>query len=255
MSRLDRGDSHYIEYQHVPGDGPGVLFCTGFNSDMQGGKALALEGWCRETGRQFTRFDYYGHGQSSGDMVSATVGRWRDDTLAVLDVITSGPQIIVGSSLGGWIALLAAVACPDIVGLVGIAPAPDFTRRMRKQELSVSQQQQLETEGYCELPSSFPSDRPYIIGRDLLEEAQRHLLLGTEVAIDVPVRLLHGQCDDSVPWQLSLELAQCLRTRDVEIQLIKSGDHRLSEPADLQRLLDTVEQLIEHTKAQSGLSA
>lgn len=237
-------DDSRLAYTHHAGSGPGILFLSGFNSDMQGNKALALDAWCRQRGRQFTRFDYFGHGQSSGAVEEGCIGRWRDDALTVLDQVTEGPQLLVGSSMGGWIMLLVALQRPQrLRGLVGLAAAPDFTARLA-QNLSPSQRQQLAATGYADLPNCYDDGEPYRIGRHMLEEGAAHLLLGSEIAVDLPVRLIHGQRDDDVPWQLSLELAQRLRSADVEVQLVKSGDHRLSEPADLQRLRAVVEQLL-----------
>lgn len=237
-------DDSRLAYTHHAGSGPGILFLSGFNSDMQGNKALALDAWCRQRGRQFTRFDYFGHGQSSGAVEEGCIGRWRDDALTVLDQVTEGPQLLVGSSMGGWIMLLVALQRPQrLRGLVGLAAAPDFTARLA-QNLSPSQRQQLAGTGYADLPNCYDDGEPYRIGRHMLEEGAAHLLLGSEIAVDLPVRLIHGQRDDDVPWQLSLELAQRLRSADVEVQLVKSGDHRLSEPADLQRLRAVVEQLL-----------
>jgi pimeloyl-ACP methyl ester carboxylesterase len=213
---------------------------------MQGVKALALEQWCRDRGRQFTRFDYYGHGESSGSVEDGCIGRWRDDTLAVLDRVTSGPQVLVGSSMGGWIMLLVALArAKRIHALLGVAAAPDFTDRLRN-SLSAAQRQQLRDSGYADLPNCYDDGEPYRIGRLLLHEGDDHLLLGGEVPVDVPVRLIHGQRDEDVPWQLALSLAQQLRGTDVEIQLVKNGDHRLSEPVDLRRLQTSLEQLLCH---------
>jgi len=238
-------DGSSLAFSHVPGHGPGVLFCPGFNSDMQGTKALALEQWCAAQGRQFTRFDYFGHGQSSGSLAEGSIGRWRDDTLAVLDRIATGPQLIVGSSMGGWIALLVALARPErLVGLVGVAAAPDFTERLRREKLDESQLQQLADNGYCDIPNCYDDGEPYRIGRYLLEEGENHLLLRGVIPLELPVRLIQGQCDEDVPWQLSLGLAEKLASRDVEVQLVKSGDHRLSEPADIRRLQHTIADLL-----------
>ncbi len=231
-----------LAYHHYFGESPGILFCAGFNSDMQGDKALALEAWCRERGVQFTRFDYFGHGESQGKVEQGTIGRWRDDALVILDEVTKGPQILVGSSMGGWIMLLAALARPRrVIGLVGVAPAPDFSRRIREQRLDGAQQRQLEETGYCEMPSAYGD--PYIISREMLEEGDKHLLLQGEIAIDLPVRLIHGQGDADVPWETSLTIARQLRSDDVEVHLVKSGDHRLSGDRDLRRLLFTVGRL------------
>lgn len=241
---LSLPDGSRLAYRHQEGSTPGILFCSGFNSDMQGNKAVALAEWCSQQGRQFTRFDYYGHGQSDGRVEDGSIGRWRDDALAILDSVTRGPQLVVGSSMGGWIMLLLALSRPErLCGLLGLAAAPDFTARLAH-SLSSAQQQQLAVAGYADLPNCYDDGQPYRIGRHMLEEGEKHLLLEAEIPLDLPVRLIHGQGDEDVPWQLSLSLAQQLRTTDVEVQLVKAGDHRLSEPADLQRLRVTVEQML-----------
>jgi len=236
-----------LAYAHTPGLTPGVLFCPGFYSDMMGSKALALEAWCRAQGRQFTRFDYFGHGASSGDIRLGTIGRWRDDTVAVLDAVAEGPQIVVGSSMGGWLMLLAALARPDrVAGLVGIAAAPDFTERMLAEEFTPAMRETLQARGAIELPSGYDDGSPYHISLDFLEEARQHqLLVGRTIPIEVPVRLLHGQADAAVPWSVSLCLAERLASADVEVCLVKGGDHRLSEPADLLRLTAVLQLLVD----------
>ncbi|MCB1700761.1 MAG: alpha/beta hydrolase [Pseudomonadales bacterium] len=241
---LALADGSVLAYRHVPGSVPGILFCAGFNSNMQGIKALALEQWCREQGRQFTRFDYFGHGDSSGALEEGSIGRWRDDALAVLDQVTSGPQLVVGSSMGGWIMLLVARERPDrVFALVGLAAAPDFTARLRA-SLGEAQRRQLQDAGYMDLPNCYDDGEPYRIGRELLDEGDAHLLLGAEIDVTVPVRLIQGQCDEDVPWRLALGLAENIRSNDVEVQLVKAGDHRLSGPADLDRLRRTVAHLL-----------
>jgi pimeloyl-ACP methyl ester carboxylesterase len=241
---LSLPDGSRLAYSHHAGSGPGILFCSGFNSDMQGTKAVALDAWCREQGRQFTRFDYFGHGRSSGAVEEGCIGRWRDDTLAVLDAVTSGPQLLVGSSMGGWIMLLVALQRPQrLCGLLGLAAAPDFTARLEA-SLSAQQRQQLAASGYADLPNCYDDGQPYRIGRHMLEEGAAHLVLEREIPLQLPVRLIHGQRDEDVPWALSLTLAQRLRSDDVEVQLVKNGDHRLSEPVDLQRLVRTLQQLL-----------
>lgn len=244
---LQRADGEQLAYHHQPGAAPGVLFFAGFNSNMQGDKALALDAWCREHGRQFTRFDYFGHGESSGAFADGTIGRWIGDAIAVLDEVTSGPQILVGSSMGGWIMLQVALARPDLArALVGIAPAPDFTEAMRGGRLSPEQLLQLEFSGACEIENCYDDGEPYAISRRLLDEGAKHCLLEREqIAIHCPVRLLHGQCDPDVPWERSLLLAEKVAAPDVVTSFIKDGDHRLSRPRDLQRLLRTLEDLLE----------
>ncbi len=243
-------DGSRIAYQHLEGATPGILFCPGFNSNMQGEKALALEAWCRDTGRQFTRFDYSGHGESSGRFEEGTIGRWRDDTLAVLDRLCEGPQLVVGSSMGGWIMLLVALQRPErVCALTGVASAPDFTEALWSEGLSAAQRESLDATGVCQIENCYDDGEPYRISRRLLEEGRNHLLLGRDIPVRVPVRLLHGQQDADVPWEHALTVARCLASDDVEVQLVKSGDHRLSAPEDLARLIRTVDSLLAELEA------
>lgn len=244
--KLQRTEGESVAYEHLPGLSPGIVFLSGFNSNMQGDKAIALDAWCRQTGRQYTRFDYQGHGDSSGEFVDGTIGRWIEDALAVLDEITEGPQLLVGSSMGGWIMLQVALARADrIVGLVGIAPAPDFTQALENGRLSPEQMLQLELSGSCAIENCYDDGEPYHISKNLLEEGRAHCLLDRDsIAIDKPVRLLHGQRDDDVPWERSLLLMQKLVSDDVEVQLVKHGDHRLSTPRDLERMIRTISTLL-----------
>lgn len=244
---LDRDNGAAIAYHHTAGAAPGVIFCTGFKSDMQGIKALSLEEDCRKHGIQFTRFDYQGHGQSSGDFIDGTIGEWLDDTLAVLDSVTTGPQIVVGSSMGGWIGLLAACARPGkVAGFVGIAAALDMARRIWGR-IDDKTKHLLETEGIWMRPSEY-DPAGYPITMRLIEEGRNHLLLPGPIPFKGPVRLLHGQLDDAVPWELSLDTAAALESKAVEITFIKDGDHRLSRDQDIARLLRTVRELQERLR-------
>jgi pimeloyl-ACP methyl ester carboxylesterase len=211
---------------------------------MTGGKALALEAFCRARGQAFLRFDYAGHGQSSGQFEDGTIGAWTQDALEVLDRVAQGPQVIVGSSMGGWIAINLALARPDrLHALVGIAAAPDFTEDLIWHDLPSEAQMLLETDGVIYEPSEY-SDKPYPITMKLIHEGRDHLRLRGDIAIDRPVRLLHGMLDADVPWKRSLTLAEKLRTRDVRVTLLKDGDHRLSREQDLALLQRTVEELL-----------
>ena len=233
---LTRADGATIAYHRTPGRTPGVVFLTGFRSNMTGIKATYLEDFCRREGRAFVRFDYFGHGASSGDFLQGTIGRWAEDAMAVLDALTEGPQVLVGSSIGGWIMTLAALGRPGrVAGLVGIAAAPDGTADRLPARMTAAQRAELERDGVTHLPSAY-GDGPYPITRRLLEEGRRHLVLQGPIPLTCPVRLIHGLADEHVPWSGSQRLAECLQSADVELILVKNGDHRLSEPADLERL-------------------
>ena len=240
---LQRPDGATIAYHAISGKSPGVIFLGGFMSDMTGTKALALENSCVAAGRAFVRFDYLGHGQSSGDFVEGTIGRWRDDALAVLDELTEGPQVLVGSSMGGWIMFLAALARPQRVGgLVGVAPAPDFTRHLMWDGFDDDIRATLKRDGVYLEPSEY-GDEPYKITLQLIEEGDNHMILEGGIDLDCPVRILHGMKDPDVPWQHALTIVDALASTDVVLSLAKDGDHRLSEPDDIDRLITTVETL------------
>jgi pimeloyl-ACP methyl ester carboxylesterase len=228
------------------------VFLGGFKSDMTGTKAATLDELCHARGWPFLRFDYSGHGASSGDFLDGTISRWFADSLAAFDSLTAGPQILVGSSMGGWIMLLLALARPQRVkGLVGLAPAPDFTEELIWRELSEPDRARLLQVGKLEQPSDYSAD-PYVITKALIEDGRRHLLLGKPIAIDAPVRLLHGLADPDVPHEISLRLQQRLTGSDVVVSLIKDGDHRLSRPQDLARLCATVEELVQLSAASKA---
>ena len=229
-------DGTTLAYRRVAGAGPGIVFLPGLRSDMTGNKALYLDEYCRRRGRAYVRFDYFGHGASSGAFAEGTVGRWAQDAIAVVDRLTEGPQILVGSSLGGWIMLLAALARRErIHALVGIAAAPDATEDLLWPRLDPAQRRELLAKGSVTLSSDY-DPAGYTYSRRLIEEGRRHLVMRATVPIDCPVRLLHGLADASVPWQTSLRLAERLASRDVAVTLVKDGDHRLSTPRDLARL-------------------
>ena len=241
---LARPGGATIAYHRLLGKVPGIIFLGGFRSDMTGTKALFLEDYCRHRGQAFVRFDYFGHGASSGDVALGTIGTWRNDAISVIDSLTAGPQIPVGSSMGGWIMLPAALARPDrIAGLVGIAGAPDFTEELLWPRLTPAQREEIMVRGAVVVPSAF-DPAGYLYTSALIEDGRRHLLLRAPIALDMPVRLLHGLADESVPWQLSLRLAERLISRDVAVTLVKDGDHRLSSPPDLARLAQTLDALI-----------
>jgi pimeloyl-ACP methyl ester carboxylesterase len=241
---LARDDGATIAYRRLEGKSPGIVFLGGFMSDMTGTKAVALETFCRARGQAFLRFDYFAHGASSGAFAAATVGRWKDDSLCVLDRLTSGPQILVGSSMGGWLMLLAALARKErVAGLVGIAPAPDATEDLMWDCLSPAQQQAMLRDGSLTIPSAY-DPAGYVLTSRLIEEGRAHLLLRAPLAIACPVRLIHGMRDPDVPWPTSLRLTEHLAGADVTVTLVKDGDHRLSRAEDLARLHRTLDGLL-----------
>ena len=241
---LAREDGETLAWRRVAGRGPTVLWLGGFRSDMAGTKAQALADWALAAGRSYLRFDYLGHGESSGDFqAKGTVTRWRADALAVIDGLTEGPLVLVGSSMGGWIACLAALARPERVkALALIAPAPDFTEKLMAPGIPPEGRAALARDGVWLRPSLYGD--PYPITRTLLEDGARWSILTSEpVPIEVPVRILQGGEDPDVPWRHALALAQQLKGQDVVFSLIKDGDHRLSRPQDIARLLRAIEEL------------
>lgn len=242
---LDRGNSNpRIAYRRIRGKSPGVVFCTGFMSDMTGSKAVAIEAFARARGHACLRFDYSGHGESEGTFEEGTIGSWFADALAAFDALTEGPQIVVGSSMGGWIALLLARARPArVAGLVGIAPAPDFTEDLIWAPMPEAQRAELLAKGVVYQPSDY-GEKPYAITKALIEDGRNHLLLRAPLAFDGKVRLLHGMQDPDVPWELSPKIAAVLTAADVRVTLVKDGDHRLSRDQDLDLLRGTLAELL-----------
>jgi pimeloyl-ACP methyl ester carboxylesterase len=238
-----------LAYRRLPPDkkggrAPGFVFLHGFRSDMTGSKAQAVESFCRARGHACLLFDGFGHGQSSGDFALGSIGRWRDDAAAALDSLTDGPQILVGSSFGGWIMTLAALARPDrVAALVGIAAAPDFTEDLILPAFSPAARAALEAKGQVLVPGTYGL-APYPITKHLIEEARAHLVLRGPIPFAGPVRLIHGLEDPDVPWRTSLALAERLASTDIDITLVKGGGHRLSEPADLARLTAILDALL-----------
>ena len=236
--RLDRGDGTHLAWARIAGAGPAVVFLPGFASDMRGAKAEALAGACAAAGRAMLRFDYSGHGESDGAFADGTICVWLADALAVIDARSDGKLILVGSSMGGWIALLAALARPArVAGLVGIAAAPDFTETLMWEAMAPAERAALIAHGCLDVPSQYGP--PTRVTRALIEDGRRHLLLGGPIPLDVPVRLLHGQRDPDVPWETALRVADRVAGADVRITLVKDGDHRLSRPADLALICHT----------------
>ncbi len=237
--RLDRGDGITLAWSRLHGDGPVVVFLPGFASDMAGSKATALAASCAERGQAMLRFDYSGHGASGGTFQDGTIGIWLADALAVIDQLTEGDLLLVGSSMGGWIALLAALARPARVrGLVGVAAAPDFTEALMWDSMAPPERAALLRDGFLDVPGAYGP--PTRITRTLIEDGRRHLLLNTPIPLTCNVRLLHGQRDSDVPWETALRLAERLASTDVQVTLLKDGDHRLSRPQDLALLCRTV---------------
>jgi pimeloyl-ACP methyl ester carboxylesterase len=235
---LERGGEQ-LAWRMIDGDGPTVVWLGGFKSDMTGSKAQALADAAAQRGWRFLRFDYAAHGQSSGRWEDATIGRWRADALAAVDELSEGPVVLVGSSMGGWLACHTAIDRPDRVqALVLVAPAADFTEALMRPKIPPEGLRELETNGVWLEPSEY--DEPLPITRRLLDEGRDHLILPGPVPIRCPVRILQGQDDNPVPWRHALKLADALESRDVVFTLIKGGDHRLSTPADLDRLVRTV---------------
>ena len=243
IGRLDRDNGTELAWARLSGRSPTIVFLPGFRSDMTGDKATALAAFCADRGAGMLRFDYSGHGASSGDFLDGTIGAWAADALAAIDALTTGPLILVGSSMGGWIALLTALARPErIAAMVGIAAAPDFTQRLMWDSMAPSERATLERDGVLNVPSHYGDPTPITLG--LIQDGANHLVLTGSIPICCPVRLLHGKADPDVPWELALRIADEVETPDVRVILVKDGDHRLSRPADLELLRQTVGSLL-----------
>jgi pimeloyl-ACP methyl ester carboxylesterase len=230
------------------GGGPGLFWLGGFNSDMRGTKALALDGWAAGCGRGCVRFDYSGHGESGGAFADGTIGRWLEESIAVFEQFCTGPQVVIGSSMGGWMALLLArelarrgASGASLAGLVLIAPAPDFTEALMWNRFSPEVRQEIESKGVWLRPS--PYGEPYPITRALIEEGRNHLLLGGAIDVGCPVRILQGAQDPDVPWRPAFARAHRLPADDVVLTMIQDGDHRLSRPQDIARILAAVAEI------------
>jgi pimeloyl-ACP methyl ester carboxylesterase len=239
-------DSRDIAVRSRPGAGPGLVWLGGFKSDMQGTKAQALDAWARAHGRACLRFDYSGHGESGGAFEDGTIGRWLAESLAVFREVCRGPQVLVGSSMGGWLALLLARELQrsqgrdaSLAGMVLIAPAVDFTEELMWKRFPPATRQEIEQTGRWVRPSDY-SDQPYTITRRLIEDGRDHLLLGGLIETGCPVRILQGVQDPDVPWNHAVELVSRFARDDVVLTLVKDGDHRLSRPDDIERILAAV---------------
>jgi len=246
---VGQGDSaRRIAVRARAGGGPGLFWLGGFNSDMKGTKALALDVWAAERNRACVRFDYSGHGESGGAFIEGTIGRWLEESLAVFDRFCSGPQVVIGSSMGGWMALLLARAMArraqspaSLAALVLIAPAPDFTEELMWKGFSPEIRREIETRGVWLRPSDYGD--PYPITRALIENGRNHLLLGSAIEVGCPVRILQGAQDPDVPWQHAFALTQRLPADDVVLTMIQDGDHRLSRPQDIARIIAAVAEM------------
>jgi pimeloyl-ACP methyl ester carboxylesterase len=242
------GAARRIAVRARSGNALGLFWLGGFNSDMKGTKALALDAWAAEQGRACVRFDYSGHGESGGAFIDGTIGRWLEESVAVFGQFCSGPQIVIGSSMGGWMALLLAreiakrpASRASLAGLVLIAPAPDFTEELMWKGFSPEARHDIETKGVWLRPSEY--GEPYPITRALIEEGRNHLLLGSAIEVGCPVRILQGAQDPDVPWQHAFALTHRLPSDDVVLTMIQDGDHRLSRPQDIARILAAVAEM------------
>jgi len=229
------------------GVAPGLFWLGGFKSDMKGIKAEALDRWAQQHSRAMTRFDYSGHGESGGSFTDGTIGRWLEESLAVFDAFCHGPQVMIGSSMGGWLALLltrelarrSRPAQGKVAGLVLIAPAVDFTQELMWKRFPPEVKREIEQVGVWARPSQYSAE-PYLITRSLIEEGRNHLLLDSMIETGCPVRILQGVQDPDVPWQHAVELTSRFAQDDVVLTLVKDGDHRLSRPEDIERLIAAV---------------
>ena len=241
---LETESGRRIAYHKTEGAQPGVVFLGGLHSDMEGTKAVYLQAWAEEQGRAFLRFDYSGHGQSSGDFTDGCIGEWADDALAAISELTEGPQILVGSSMGGWIALLVARTIPTkVCGLVGIAAAPDFTEDSMWAGFSDALKAEMAETGRVALPSDY-SDEPYIITRKMIEDGRRQLVLRDPLPLNFPVRLLQGTDDTDVDISVALRLLDHAEGDDIRLTLIKGADHRLSTPDNLRLVRKLIHSII-----------
>ena len=245
-----------IAYNRVSGKNPGVVFLCGHGSDQEGSKALFIESWAKNHGQAFLRFDYSGHGKSDGLLLETNISDWTQDAITVLDNLTEGPQILVGSSLGGWIMLNVALERPDrVAALVGIAAAPDFTEDLIWQPLDASSQSAFKADGQIAVENPYADD-PVIYPYHLIKDGRKHLRLRGPLSITQPVRLLHGINDTEVPWQTAVALTNSLQSDDVLLHFDKTATHRFSEPPQLQSIKAMLEQLIiqiQHKPSNSEL--
>ncbi|NP_766099.3 palmitoyl-protein thioesterase ABHD10, mitochondrial isoform 1 precursor [Mus musculus] len=245
LSFLNRSELPNLAYKRLKGKTPGIIFIPGYLSNMNGIKAVAVEEFCKSLGHAFIRFDYSGIGSSDGNLAECTVGKWRKDVLSILDDVAEGPQILVGSSLGGWLMLHAAIARPEkVIALIGIATAADGLVT-QYHALPVETQKEIEMKGEWTLPSRYNKEGYFRIPYSFIKEAEHHCLLHSPIPVTCPVRLLHGMKDEIVPWQRSLQVADRIVSPDVDVILRKQGDHRMKEKADIHLLICTIDDLID----------
>jgi len=245
LEHLKCENGETIAYKRCIGqaEGPTFVWCGGLKSDMEGGKAVHLHAWAKQHDFNFIRFDYFGHGVSSGEFTDGTISRWASDVERVIDGLANGTVVLFGSSMGGWASLLTAAARPDKVkGLVLINPAPDFTEKMVYASWDKSQRNTLESDGVVYEPSDY--DEPYAYSKALIDDGRRRQILDAPITFDGPVHILQGEQDSVVPWAYSFKIMDALRSEDVRYTLVKGGDHSLSRPQDLQLLNQTAKNLI-----------
>lgn len=240
---------HRLAYRYSQGGQPSVVFLGGFLSDMEGSKATALEAFCRDRGQAYLRLDYSGHGRSGGRFEDGTISSWRDDSLAIIDAVTEGPIVPIGSSMGGWLALLIALSRPErVVGLIGLAAAPDFTEELMWGQFDAAQRRQLMSEGLVRLASNY--DEPYVITKALVEDGRQNLLMEGPIELRIPVRLIQGDDDPDVPAEMPDRIAARLTSDDVQIRIIDGGDHSLSRDRDIVAIQAVLTALLEDLEAK-----
>ena len=242
LNHLSAPEGEKIAYKMSGGKGPTLIWCGGLKSDMEGGKATHIHDWAIKEGRSYIRFDYFGHGVSSGAFREGTISRWAADVVQVIDELAKEDVILIGSSMGGWASLLAALERPSQVkGLLLIAPAPDFTQKLTWAEWSEEQRETLARDGIVYVPSDY--DEPYEYSRALMEDGKARQILDAPINFNGPVRILQGAADPVVPWQYSMQIVDVITSDDVDYTLVKDGDHSLSSPNDLIRLVETANAL------------
>ena len=243
LNNLLTMDGEKIAYKMHKGDGPTLIWCGGLKSDMEGGKAVHLHAWAKHRGQAFIRFDYFGHGESSGDFTDGTISRWASDVNFVRQELAKGPVVLIGSSMGGWASLLAAIENPDDVkGLVLINPAPDFTEKLTVANWTEAQIKALENDGIVYEPSGY--EEPYAYSKALIEDGRNRQILDTPIPLSCPIHILQGYEDNVVPWTYSKQLLDKLASDDVSYTLVKGGDHSLSRPTDLKLIETAIKQII-----------